>query len=400
MRGHPGFFFGCVALALAQKEHAAVDDILGMLQSSLRVKRNSNEKDVHRIEGSGVPAMQAVSRLEKMVMARVHEAVTGDDKFAGTMNASIKYLLTGTVVSTVTNQKRVNHAIAAFRKCKVKMWNSYSKAIRLEKKFWKLSQIYPECMRAEEKLSISNNVSLKSIAHMHNILKQLKGLLKAQGRSCGNICANRGNGNYHNQLVRLTRFYRKCSKKLVRTSQKLSSFKKSYKEKKPVADENGNRYKAMRDKCKLIAYLMNLAKCEAVTHMEGSCTRYQSCWRASRKGYNMIVDDVREEEKVMKIQWRALKRIQCYLNVLDEKDQAKNKEVLKGCIEMKRPSTKHLDIDYGKIPPKPVCPKDPSCPCTPHFVDKNYRIGPKQRCLKNMKIYNCAICKKKQWKQR
>merc|ERR1719215_1652195 len=89
----------------------------------------------------------------------------------------------------------------------------------------------------------------------------------------------------------------------------------------------------------------------------------------------------------------------CYVNVLDEKDEKKNKEVLNGCIAMKRPSTKHLDIDYGKVPPKPYCPKDPRCPCTSRYVTKNYYVGPKQRCQKNIKKnYQCPICQKKQWK--
>lgn len=277
------------------------------------------------------------------------------------------------------------------------MWNTYQKSILLEKKYWKLSQIYPKCWGAESKLKLAQDVSAQSAVHLKNMLKQLKALLRAQGRECGNVCANRGAENYQEQLHRLSRFYRKCEQKLFPLFEKISIVEKRYKEK--MAGETHKRHTAMRDKCKLIAYLMNLAKCEAVTHMENSCTKYQECWKIAKKNYDTIAALVREEEKVMKIQWRALIRIRCYLGVLDEKDQAKNKEVLKGCIELKTPSTKHLDIDYGKIPHKPECPKDPSCPCTPHFVDKNYHIGPKQRCQKNLKVYSCAICKKKQWKK-
>jgi len=397
MRWHPGSFFGCIAIALAQKEHAAADDVLGMLQSSLRVKRSSNETDMLRIEGSGVPAMQAVERLEKLVMARVHGEVTGDNKLAGNLNTSIKYMFGGIIVNTATNQKMIKTAIAAFKNCKVKMWNSYTKAVLLQKKYWKLSQIYPKCMVTEDKLKLAKIVSARSVDHLKETIKQLKALLKAQGRTCGNVCANRGHESYHEQLHRLARFYGKCKKRLVPTSEKLKSVEKRYKEK--IEGLAHKRYIAMRDKCKLIAYLMNRAKCDAVTHMAESCTGYQACWRVAIKNYDTIVVKVKEEEKDMKIQWRALKRIQCYLNVLDEKDQAKNKEALKGCIAMKRPSTKHLDIDYGKIPPKPVCPKDPSCPCTYRYVARNYHVGPKQRCRKNIKTYICPICKKKQWKQ-
>jgi len=203
MRWHPGSFFGCIAIALAQKEHAAADDVLGMLQSSLRVKRSSNETDMLRIEGSGVPAMQAVERLEKLVMARVHGEVTGDNKLAGNLNTSIKYMFGGIIVNTATNQKMIKTAIAAFKNCKVKMWNSYTKAVLLQKKYWKLSQIYPKCMVTEDKLKLAKIVSARSVDHLKETIKQLKALLKAQGRTCGNVCANRGHESYHEQLHRL-----------------------------------------------------------------------------------------------------------------------------------------------------------------------------------------------------
>jgi len=166
------------------------------------------------------------------------------------------------------------------------------------------------------------------------------------------------------------------------------------------------KHKAMMNKCKKIAYLMNTRKCESVTQLETGCKGYGSCWEVARKNYNKNVDEVKIQEKNMKIQWRALKRIQCYLQVIDDapKKDAKgkdidNKEVLKACIGMKRPITDHLDIDYGKMPHEPQCPKDKMCPCTPFYITQAYKHGPKTRCAQNMvKNYKCPICKKKQWK--
>merc|ERR1719401_1404680 len=51
----------------------------------------------------------------------------------------------------------------------------------------------------------------------------------------------------------------------------------------------------------------------------------------------------------MKVQWRALKRIQCYLQVVDDKPKkvkgkvVPNKVIIDNCIKMKRPSTKQSD---------------------------------------------------------
>lgn len=164
----------------------------------------------------------------------------------------------------------------------------------------------------------------------------------------------------------------------------------------------------MLKKCKKIAYLMNLRKCQSVTKLQTGCKGYGQCWKIARKNYQRNADMVRVQEKNMKIQWRTLKRIQCYLKVIDDKPvkdkkgkTLSNKAVLEGCIKMKRPDTKHLDIDYKKIPKKPKCPLDKMCPCTPFYVTAAYKIGPKTRCAQNLvKNYKCVACKKKQWKKR
>merc|ERR1719433_638713 len=110
---------------------------------------------------------------------------------------------------------------------------------------------------------------------------------------------------------------------------------------------------------------------------------------------------IRKQEKDMKIQWRALHRIQCFLLVLNEKNDKNNKKEksqLDKCIAIKRAdiSTKHLDIDYKKIPKKPKCPRDPMCPCTKFYTNSYYKTGPKDRCVNNkVKNYVCPICKKK-----
>jgi len=78
--------------------------------------------------------------------------------------------------------------------------------------------------------------------------------------------------------------------------------------------------------------------------------------------YDKDVKRFMVQEKDMKIEWRALHRIQCYLSILNiknNKDQTKEKEKaqLQKCINIKKDqiSTKHLDIDYKKIPKKPKC---------------------------------------------
>merc|ERR1719468_239556 len=119
---------------------------------------------------------------------------------------------------------------------------------------------------------------------------------------------------------------------------------------------------------------MNNKKCKAVEMFDTSCSFYEECWKRAKRVYDADVIRIRKEEAEMKIEWRALHRIQCYLMVLGTKNDKDNKKVLDKCIAIKRDdiSTKHLDIDY------------------------NYRVGPKSRCVNNIvKKYKCGACSKK-----
>jgi len=385
------------------------DDILAMLQSSLRVKTNSNTTSLsNESETPGGPQMESVSHLEEMVLSKIRDGkLEGDAKLAGIINKSIKNMYTSIISTTASNQKLIVKSILAFKKCKVDMWSNYGKALPLEKKHWILKNIYPKCIRAENKLALDNRKVVATYKTAKNLYDNTKKLLQIKGKTCTNRCTNLRNENYHEQLQRLVKFYKDCKKKLGPLGEQLAKAKKTYQKEHKKHYITSAKYKAMLKKCKKIAYLQNWRKCQSVTKLQTGCKGYGACWKIALKNYNKNAAMVREQEKTMKIQWRTLKRIQCYLKVIDDKKQKNakgkdmsNKEVLEGCIKMKRPDTKHLDIDYGKIPKKPKCPLDKMCPCTPFYVNTVYKIGPKTRCKSNMvKSYKCVACKAKQWKK-
>merc|ERR1719264_714801 len=119
---------------------------------------------------------------------------------------------------------------------------------------------------------------------------------------------------------------------------------------------------------------MNNKKCKAVEMFDTSCSFYEECWKRAKRVYDADVIRIRKEEAEMKIEWRALHRIQCYLMVLGTKN----------------------DKDYKKIPKKPKCPRDPWCPCFAAYTNYYYRVGPKSRCVNNIvKKYKCGACSKK-----
>jgi len=123
-----------------------------------------------------------------------------------------------------------------------------------------------------------------------------------------------------------------------------------------------------------------------------------------KKTYDADKKRIKIEEANVKVEWRALVRIQCYLKVLDiknDKNKKKEQAQLKKCIGIKRSqiSTKHLNIDYKRIPPKPKCPMDKWCPCTTAYLNEYYR-GTKSRCVKNIvSKYYCPACSRKNLKK-
>jgi len=405
------------------EEWTGADDILAMLQGGLKVKQSSNTSsptnenespqevtvqdglDLHAKNG---PDLSSVSQLEDMVLNRLKESdFKGDAKLTAVINGSIKNMMKAILAATNANQKLMKLSVLAFKKCKTKMWRNYGRALPYEKRYWQMKTIYPKCIRAENKLKLLKLKVWKVFKKAKDIYTNYKKLAGIQGKQCVNTCTNRRLENYHEQLTRLMRYYKRCRNKLGPLVKKEKKAKKVYTKEYRKHYVANAKYLAMKKKCMKIAYLMNTRKCQSVMKLDTGCRGYGNCWKIALRNYNRNKKGVMVQEKNMKVQWRALKRIQCYLQVVDDKPKkvkgkvVPNKVIIDNCIKMKRPSTKHLNIDYGKIPKKPRCPRDKMCPCTTFYVVSSYTIGPKQRCAKNLvRKYKCPACKKKrQWRR-
>jgi len=352
--------------------------------------------------------MESVSHLEEILVRRIRDGnMKGDTKLAAVINASIKNMYTSILSATASNQKLIKKSIEAFKKCKSKMFINYAKALPFEKKFQILELVYPKCIHAENKLKLAHELVMNKYHLAKDVYDTNRQLMVVKGRECVNVCTNHRNENYHEQLRRLARYYTKCENKLGPLKRDMDLSKKVYvkEDKKHWVSEA--KYKAMKKKCFKIAFLMNKEKCQSVTKLETGCKGYAQCWKIALRNYNSNVAMVQVDERDMKVQWRALKRIQCYLKVVDDKPVKDKKGkvlpekvILDGCIKMKKPDTKHLNIDYGKIPKKPKCPRDKMCPCTKFYVHNAFQVGPKARCASNMiRRYRCKACKAKQWKK-
>jgi len=346
--------------------------------------------------------MHNVERLAEIVMTGVIEGkLEGDDMLSSSLNASVKAMYAGIVATTAANQKTIIDDIKAFEMCKTAMWRKYDKAIPIERDHWIMGVIYPKCIRAENKLKLlkqKNDVIAKTLNRDLNIMKKLA---KAEEDQCSNICSNDRYENYHEELERLFKYYAKCKAKIEPRVQNVKDTMKKAVAAASHKKLSDAKYQAMQKKCLKIAFVMNQYKCRAVEKLDASCSFYQACWKRARATYDRDADLIRVQQKNMKIQWRALRRIQCFLSVLstkNDKENKKEKAQLDKCIDIKREdiSTKHLNVDYKKIPKKPRCPRDPMCPCSTFYTNSYYKVGPKIRCVNNIKKnYVCPACTKK-----
>jgi len=397
------FLIFFAAVHVVKSQTAVADDILAMLQNSVRVNGQERETET-KVEETGVPNMKTISRLEEIVMARVREGVGGNNNLTATINASVKQMYKSILATTAANQKKISADIKAFSLCKAGMWKSYYKTIPVEKEFWILGKIYPKCLNAERKLNTVKVRNYKVWTTERSTLKTKQKLLKVIARSCVNVCNPMKNENYNEQLARLSQYYTKCRGKIGPKHKDVVVAKKKYKSADKSKRLSNAMYLAMKKKCELIAYRMNKKKCDATGKFLGACAFYEACWKRAKKTYDADKKRIKIEEANVKVEWRALVRIQCYLKVLDiknDKNKKKEQAQLKKCIGIKRSqiSTKHLNIDYKRIPPKPKCPMDKWCPCTTAYLNEYYR-GTKSRCVKNIvSKYYCPACSRKNLKK-
>jgi len=145
-------------------------------------------------------------------------------------------------------------------------------------------------------------------------------------RECKDVCSNQKYENYHEQLEKLTKYYGDCKSQIKPKIDAVANAEKQFK--KITAEKNldNAKYKAMKNKCDRIAYYMNKKQCQAIGVLKGSGSFYEDCWRKAKKVYEADKTRIMVEEANMKLQWRALTRIQCYLLVLNTKNDKDKKK--------------------------------------------------------------------------
>merc|ERR1712008_293754 len=131
-------------------------------------------------------------------------------------------------------------------------------------------------------------------------------------------------------------------------------------------------YKKKVKTCNVIGEKMDGAKCRAALALQRACDRNKVCYDMAVKAYKTIEPTARLTEKDMKVDWKSLSRIQCYLGALGNgKAGSSNKKALKKCKEGKI-DTKHLDLVYPSLTGMKKCKMLDNYPCTTPYMKKEY----------------------------
>merc|ERR1719273_2064323 len=95
-------------------------------------------------------------------------------------------------------------------------------------------------------------------------------------------------------------------------------------------------------------------QCEKVIKENKMCNIFDGCYAASVLQYKGNEKEIKKKNAAAKLEWRAVGRIECLLKVMSGKNKADAKQLEK-CVKGPQISTKPLDLNYPKIPPKPKC---------------------------------------------
>jgi hypothetical protein len=118
-------------------------------------------------------------------------------------------------------------------------------------------------------------------------------------------------------------------------------------------------YNKRRKICVAKQTKLKLRQCKLVGAIDRGCTSYKGCYEEAVKTFVATVKKAKVLEKTIKLEWRALSRIQCYLKPFASasKNKKASLKALEKCNKKKQYNTNMLNLNYHKMPSRVKCPK-------------------------------------------
>lgn len=85
------------------------------------------------------------------------------------------------------------------------------------------------------------------------------------------------------------------------------------------------------------------------------CAIFEGCYESAKAAYIVTKKETRKKNAAAKLEWRAVGRIECLVQVMGGKTKRPDAAKLNRCVTGPSISTRPLDLWYGGIPGKPSC---------------------------------------------
>lgn len=123
-------------------------------------------------------------------------------------------------------------------------------------------------------------------------------------------------------------------------------------------------YNSKRSECNGILQIIESNSCLHAQGVAFLCGNYDACYNQTVTAYQSARGFEESEVASRKTHWRAVKRIECFLNAVGN---GSSQASLEACLSAAAPDTSHLDINYPDVPAMTSCDDPTTYPGTPSY---------------------------------
>jgi len=107
--------------------------------------------------------------------------------------------------------------------------------------------------------------------------------------------------------------------------------------------------------CRELVTANYACSCDKVIREKEMCAIFDGCYETAKAAYIALMKETRKKNAAAKLEWRAVGRIECLVQVMGGKTKRPDASKLNRCVTGPSISTRPLDLWYGGIPGKPSC---------------------------------------------
>eukprot|EP00419_Tripos_fusus_P023365 CAMPEP_0172715516 /NCGR_PEP_ID=MMETSP1074-20121228/67590_1 /TAXON_ID=2916 /ORGANISM="Ceratium fusus, Strain PA161109" /LENGTH=346 /DNA_ID=CAMNT_0013540101 /DNA_START=82 /DNA_END=1122 /DNA_ORIENTATION=- len=318
--------------------------------------------------GEASPGMmsQPTAMLEVMVLdqLRSNESEHGpkkNDKFVKKVGEMVKSLKNGIKRAKNREQNLVYKSWDHFKSCTRIMSGLSLTVSRGQSKIMSLFRVARKCSKRIKPLYARVLRCPKVVAAKKDGMKKESLLVKTMSKHkfVPKTCKKEAGEGHLLWLQRMVNLVSKRKLKLDKSGYDADRHGVKLMKERRACKKMIVKYNKRRKVCVKKQKKLQSQQCKVVSSIAAGCSSYTTCYNEAVKSYLATMKKAKVLEKHIKLEWRALERIACYLTPFSsaKKDKKANLKALEKCNAKGRYPTNHLDLRYRRIPKKTRCPK-------------------------------------------